>query len=38
MEGGRWIITAGGYRGDVSPEDLAGFRAFAVGLPAPGIA
>jgi 2-polyprenyl-6-methoxyphenol hydroxylase-like FAD-dependent oxidoreductase len=37
LEGGRWIITAGGYRGDVSPADLAGFRTFAAGLPAPEI-
>lgn len=38
IEGGRWIITAGGYHDDVAPTDLAGFRTFAAGLPAAEIA
>lgn len=38
IEGNRWIIGAGGYHGDTAPTDLAGFRAFATGLPAPEIA
>jgi 2-polyprenyl-6-methoxyphenol hydroxylase-like FAD-dependent oxidoreductase len=37
-EGDRWQVTAGGYRGvSASATDIAAFRAFAAGLPAPDI-
>ncbi len=38
VEGGRWIVAAGGFRDDIAPTDLAGFRDFAAGLPAPEVA
>ncbi len=34
IEGERWIVTLGGWLGDHAPTDLAGFRAYARGLPA----
>lgn len=37
MEGGRWIITVGGWLGDHAPLDLAGWIEFARTLPAPDI-
>ncbi|MGY1737568.1 NAD(P)/FAD-dependent oxidoreductase [Geodermatophilus sp. SYSU D00684] len=38
VEGGRWIVSAGAYRPDAAPTDLAGFRTFAARLPAPEVA
>ena len=38
IEGKRWMVAAGGYHQDIAPSDLAGFRTFAAGLPAPEIA
>ena len=35
QEDNRWIVTCGGYLGDVASADDAGFRAFARSLPAP---
>ncbi|CCG03734.1 hypothetical protein [Blastococcus saxobsidens] len=34
VEGDRWIVGAGGYRGDAAPTDLAGFRDYVATLPA----
>ncbi|OIV37093.1 hypothetical protein BIV57_13055 [Mangrovactinospora gilvigrisea] len=33
IEGGRWIVTLTGLRGEEPPTDEAGFRAFAAGMP-----
>jgi 2-polyprenyl-6-methoxyphenol hydroxylase-like FAD-dependent oxidoreductase len=38
IEGDRWLVMAGGYRGDSAPADLAGFRAFAATLAGPELA
>lgn len=38
VEGDRWMVTAGGYRGDRAPTDLAAFRQYVTGLPAPDLA
>ncbi len=37
QEGGRWIVTLGGYLGDSASTDDERFRAFAGSLPAPEI-
>lgn len=37
IEGGRWIVTAGGYLGDHPPSDEPGFTEFLRTLPAPDI-
>jgi 2-polyprenyl-6-methoxyphenol hydroxylase-like FAD-dependent oxidoreductase len=38
VEGSRWILTLGGYHGDVPPTDDEGFLDFARSLPTPVIA
>jgi 2-polyprenyl-6-methoxyphenol hydroxylase-like FAD-dependent oxidoreductase len=38
VEGDRWTVMAGGYRGEVAPPDPAGFRSFAARLAAPDLA
>lgn len=35
VEGDRWLMTLFGVHGDDPPDDAAGLRAFAAGLPAP---
>jgi 2-polyprenyl-6-methoxyphenol hydroxylase-like FAD-dependent oxidoreductase len=35
MEGDRWILTLGGFHGDVPPTDESEYRAFAESLPSP---
>lgn len=35
VEGGRWLLTLIGAAGDYPPADVAGFEAFAAGLPSP---
>ena len=37
IEGGRWIVSLGGWQGDHAPTDEAGFLAFARSLPVPDI-
>jgi 2-polyprenyl-6-methoxyphenol hydroxylase-like FAD-dependent oxidoreductase len=37
VEGGRWIVTLGGWLGDHPPSDEAGFMQFAQSLPAPDV-
>jgi 2-polyprenyl-6-methoxyphenol hydroxylase-like FAD-dependent oxidoreductase len=37
QEGGRWILSLGGFLGDHPPTDPAGFRAYALELPSPEI-
>lgn len=38
VEGGRWVVTLGGWYGDHPPTDAEGFLAFARSLAAPDIA
>lgn len=38
IEGGRWIVSLGGWGGDTPPHDDAGYQAFARSLPRPDIA
>jgi 2-polyprenyl-6-methoxyphenol hydroxylase-like FAD-dependent oxidoreductase len=37
QEGGVWLATMAGYRGERPPADVVGFRAYAASLPATGI-
>ncbi|GAA3348300.1 FAD-binding monooxygenase [Amorphoplanes nipponensis] len=38
VEGGRWLVTLGGFHGAQAPTDPAGFQRFAESLPQPVIA